>query len=67
MFGVFRHERHGLVDEDMRRRMLLVGSHIRRAVLIAKVFNVKEAEAAMFSQSLDSFVPQYFSSMQTDA
>jgi DNA-binding CsgD family transcriptional regulator len=54
MFGVFRHERHGLVDEDMRRRMLLVGSHIRRAVLIAKVFNVKEAEAAMFSQSLDS-------------
>ena len=38
----------------MRRRMLLVGSHIRRAVLIAKVFNVKEAEAAMFSQSLDS-------------
>jgi DNA-binding CsgD family transcriptional regulator len=53
MFGVFRHERHGLVDDEMRRRMLLVGPHIRRAVLIAKVFNVKEAEAAMFSQSLD--------------
>jgi DNA-binding CsgD family transcriptional regulator len=53
MFGVFRHERHGLVDEEMRRRMLLLGPHIRRAVLIAKVFNVKEAEAAMFSQSLD--------------
>ncbi len=33
--------------------MLLVGPHIRRAVLIAKVFNVKEADAAMFSQSLD--------------
>jgi DNA-binding CsgD family transcriptional regulator len=53
MFGVFRHERHGLVDEEMRRRMLLLGPHIRRAVLIAKVFNVKEGEAAMFSQSLD--------------
>ena len=53
MFGVFRHERHGLVDDEMRRRMLLLGPHIRRAVLIAKVFNVKEAEAAMFSQSLD--------------
>jgi DNA-binding CsgD family transcriptional regulator len=53
MFGVFRHKRHGLVDEEMRRRMLLLGPHIRRAVLIAKVFNVKEAEAAMFSQSLD--------------
>jgi DNA-binding CsgD family transcriptional regulator len=53
MFGVFRHERHGLVDEEMRRRMLLLGPHIRRAVLIAKVFDIKEAEAAMFSQSLD--------------
>jgi DNA-binding CsgD family transcriptional regulator len=53
MFGVFRHQRHGLVDDEMRRRMLLLGPHIRRAVLIAKVFNIKEAEAAMFSQSLD--------------
>ena len=53
MFGVFRHQRHGLVDDEMRRRMLLLGPHIRRAVLIAKVFNVKEAEAAMFSQTLD--------------
>ncbi|MGC2661659.1 MAG: LuxR C-terminal-related transcriptional regulator [Bryobacteraceae bacterium] len=53
MFGVFRHERHGLVDEEMRRRMRLLGPHIRRAVLIAKVFNLKEAEAAMFSQTLD--------------
>jgi len=53
MFGVFRHERQGLVDEDMRRRMLLLGPHIRRAVLIAKVFSLKEAEAAMFSQTLD--------------
>jgi len=53
MFGVFRHERHGLVDEEMRRRMRLLGPHIRRAVLIAKVFNLKEAEAAMLSQTLD--------------
>jgi DNA-binding CsgD family transcriptional regulator/PAS domain-containing protein len=53
MFGVFRHERHGLVDEDMRRRMRLLGPHIRRAVLIAKVFDLKDAEATMFSQTLD--------------
>jgi DNA-binding CsgD family transcriptional regulator/PAS domain-containing protein len=53
MFGVFRHERHGLVDEEMRQRMCLLGPHIRRAVLIAKVFDLKEAEAAMFSQTLE--------------
>ncbi len=53
MFGVFRHARHGLVDEEMRRRMRLIGPHIQRAVLIAKVFNVKDAEAAMYSQTLD--------------
>jgi DNA-binding CsgD family transcriptional regulator len=53
MFGVFRHERHGLVDEEMRRRMLLLGPHIRRAVLIAKIFDIKDTEAAMFSEMLD--------------
>lgn len=60
MFGVFRHERHGLVDEDMRRRMCLLGPHIRRAVLIAKVFNLKEAEAAMLSQTLDGLTAAIF-------
>jgi DNA-binding CsgD family transcriptional regulator len=53
MFGVFRHQLHGLVDDDMRRRMCLLGPHIRRAVLVAKVFDLREAEAAMFSQALD--------------
>ena len=60
MFGVFRHERHGRVDEEMRRRMGLLGPHIRRAVLIAKIFNLKEAEAAMLSQTLDGLTAAIF-------
>lgn len=35
LFGVFRHERQGKVDEEMRRRMLLLVPHVRRALLIA--------------------------------
>jgi hypothetical protein len=53
MFGVFRHEREGLVDDEMRRRMRLVGPHIRRAVLIAKIVDLKQTEAVMFAQTLD--------------
>ena len=36
LFGVFRHERDGLVDDDVRRRMRLITPHVRRAVLIGK-------------------------------
>ena len=53
MYGVFRHERHGLADEEARRRMRLLVPDIRRAVLIAKVIDLKQAEAAMLAQTLD--------------
>jgi hypothetical protein len=53
MFGVFRHERHGVVDEETRRRMRLLVPHIRRAVLIAKVVDIKQADTAMLTQTLD--------------
>jgi len=53
MFGVFRHERHGLVDDATRQRMRLLIPHIRRAVLIAEVIDLKQAEAATISQALD--------------
>jgi DNA-binding CsgD family transcriptional regulator len=54
MFGVFRHERQGLVDETTRYRMKLIVPHIRRAVLIGKLFNLKQAEAATVFDTLDS-------------
>jgi DNA-binding CsgD family transcriptional regulator/PAS domain-containing protein len=53
MFGVFRHERHGLVDQDTRRRMRLVAPHIRRAVMISKVVDLKQVEADSLAQALD--------------
>jgi DNA-binding CsgD family transcriptional regulator len=53
MFGVFRHERDGLVDEEMRRRMRLIVPHIRRSVLIGKVIDLKAAEAATLADTLD--------------
>ena len=54
MFGVFRHERDGVVDEEARRRMQLVTPHIRRSVLIGRLIDLKTAEAETFSGVLDS-------------
>jgi DNA-binding CsgD family transcriptional regulator len=53
MFGVFRHERNGVVDDDARHRMRLIVPHIRRAVLIGRMFDLKAAEAATFADMLD--------------
>ena len=53
MFGVFRHARHGRVDDSVRQRIRLLAPHIRRAVLIAKVVDFKRDEAAMFAETLD--------------
>src|SRR5437764_11202515 len=55
-FVVFRHERHGLVDDETRRRMRLIVPHIRRAALIGKVLDLKKAEAATFADTLDGII-----------
>jgi DNA-binding CsgD family transcriptional regulator len=55
MFCVWRHERDGLVDDEMRRRMRLIVPHIRRAVLIGRVIDLSAAEAASFADSFDGF------------
>jgi DNA-binding CsgD family transcriptional regulator/PAS domain-containing protein len=49
MFGVFRHERDGVVDAQARQRMRLIVPHIRRAVLIGRLIDLKAAEAARFT------------------
>ena len=48
-----RNEVTGLADEGTRRRMQLIVPHVRRAVLIGKVIDLKTAEAASFADSLD--------------
>jgi DNA-binding CsgD family transcriptional regulator/PAS domain-containing protein len=53
MFGVFRHERNGVVDGEARDRMRLIIPHIRRAVLIGRMFDLKAAEAATFADTID--------------
>jgi len=50
---VFRHERDGIADEAARQRMRLIVPHMRRAVLIGKVIDLKTAEAATFADTLD--------------
>ncbi len=53
IFGVFRHERDGIVDDRARRQMRLIAPHIRRAVLIGRMFEFKAAELATFVDTLD--------------
>lgn len=55
IFGVFRHERDGVTDNDARYRMRLTAPHIRRATLIGRMFDLKSAEVATFSETLDGF------------
>lgn len=53
LFGVFRHERDGLANDETRRRMRLIVPHIRRAVLIGRLVDLKTDEAAMLAETLD--------------
>ena len=53
LFGVFRLEQHGLVDDATLWRARQVVPHIRRAVLIGRVIEHKTAEAAALADTLD--------------
>jgi DNA-binding CsgD family transcriptional regulator len=53
LFGVFRHERDGVVDDETRRRMRLIVPHIRRAVLIGRLIDLQTAQAAAFADTFD--------------
>jgi DNA-binding CsgD family transcriptional regulator len=53
IFGVFRHQRNGVVDDRTRRQMRLIAPHLRRAVLIGRMFEFKAAEVATFVDVLD--------------
>ena len=53
LFCVFRHERDGLIDDEARRRMRLIVPHIRRAVLIGNVVDLKTTEAENLGAALD--------------
>jgi DNA-binding CsgD family transcriptional regulator/PAS domain-containing protein len=50
---ILRSEGCGIVDDEMHRRMALVVPHVRRAVLIGRAIELKQAEAATFADVLD--------------
>jgi DNA-binding CsgD family transcriptional regulator len=53
ILGVFRHQRNGMVDDHARGQMKLIAPHLRRAVLIGRMFEFKAAEVATFVDALD--------------
>jgi DNA-binding CsgD family transcriptional regulator len=53
LLSVARQEASGPVDDQMRRRMTLVIPHVRRALLIGKTLQHKEAEAICLADILD--------------
>jgi DNA-binding CsgD family transcriptional regulator len=53
VFSVTRFGRDGIVDEAMRARMGLLVPHVRRAVVVGKVIDLKTVEAAALADTLD--------------
>lgn len=51
--SIVRDEEDGPVDDEMRRRMALLIPHVRRALLIGKTIELKEAETACYADVLD--------------
>jgi DNA-binding CsgD family transcriptional regulator/PAS domain-containing protein len=52
-FIVFRHERDGLADDAARQLLGLIAPHLRRAVLIGKLIDLRTIEAVTFADTLD--------------
>ncbi|MBX9710697.1 MAG: helix-turn-helix transcriptional regulator [Xanthobacteraceae bacterium] len=53
LFGVFRKEEHGLADSEMRRKMRIIVPHIRRTVLIGRLFDGMGSQTRLFTNLLD--------------
>ena len=60
VFSVTRAERDGVVDEGMRRRMELLVPHVRRAVVIGKVIDLKTVEHAAIADAFDGLAAGVF-------
>ncbi|MEO8320316.1 MAG: LuxR C-terminal-related transcriptional regulator [Bradyrhizobium sp.] len=60
LFGIFRSRDQGLVDAEMRRRMRLIVPHVRRAVLIGNLLDLKTAEATALADTLHGLAAGVF-------
>jgi DNA-binding CsgD family transcriptional regulator len=59
-FWVFRRFHEGFADDEMRRRFALVVPHVRRALAIGQVIDLKKIEAAALADSLDTLPAAMF-------
>ena len=50
--GIFRHERDGTVDDEVRQRVKVIAPHVRRAVLIGNVIDLRTTEATALADTL---------------
>jgi DNA-binding CsgD family transcriptional regulator len=53
IFGVFHHQRDGVVESKTRSRVQLIAPHIRRAVHVARLVDLRKAEADTLAETLD--------------
>jgi DNA-binding CsgD family transcriptional regulator len=60
MFTVFRHQRDGLVNDEMRERMQLIAPHIRRAILIGRQLDQTQSQAIAVTDALDGLSASVF-------
>lgn len=60
VFSIIRHERNGFVDDETRQRMGLIAPHVRRAVAIGKVIDLRTVEAAALADTLDGLTAAMF-------
>jgi DNA-binding CsgD family transcriptional regulator len=58
--SIIRSKARGMVDDEMRQRMALVVPHVRRAVLIGRVIDLKTVQAASFADALDGINASVF-------
>lgn len=52
--AVFRNEEQGPVDDAMRRRLALIGPHLRRAALIARAAYIPTSQQASLKEAVDA-------------
>src|SRR5262245_21558516 len=60
VFMVCRHFSQGIADEETRRRFSLVVPHMRRALTIGQVIDLKKVEAVALADSLDTLSSAMF-------
>src|SRR5260370_36020646 len=54
LFQVVRRGSDGVVDENAKRLMALIVPHVRRAVLISQIIDLKKGEGAALADSFDT-------------